>query len=135
MPEAIVLFIRSTFGKICIASFVTALVVGAGTVWATGIYYKSDIAQLKLERAETHDANTTASLKQFQDTVQKISVAAGQYAAIERNLSVNFDGILKDFKNAAFKNPLPLDCVPDAERLRSAAKAVTVANSYTSAGP
>lgn len=134
MPEAIVLFVRSTFGKIAIACFCTSLVVGAGSIYATSVFYKSDIAQLKLDAAVTHDRNTSAALKQFQDTVAKISVAAGQYAAIEKSLSANFDGILKDFRNVKFKAPLPLDCLPDAERVRSYSAAVTAANSYTSAG-
>lgn len=132
--SAVWLFLQSTTGKLIIAASVSALVAGSASMWATGIYYRSDIAQLKLAAAQAHDANSTEALKQFQDATSKISLAAGNYELIQKNMTTSFDVIIKDFKNVKFKAPLPVDCKPDNERLRVLTAAVTAANQTATAG-
>jgi len=132
MFEAAILFLKSTTGKIIAASFVAFLAGASVSMWAVSIYYKSDIAGLKLKAAETHDANTTAALRQFQETAADMAKAANEYGASQSQMRLSFDGIIRDLRNVSFKKPLPVDCKPDASRVQSMEAAVTTTNSFAS---
>jgi hypothetical protein len=127
-------FFLSPLGRVIGVGALCALLASGVSIWATSVYYRSDIAGLKLDAANVQVANSQEALVQFESATQKIALAATNYATIQETMGTKFDSVLKDFRNVKFKIPLAPDCKPDVDRLRSLSAAVTAANSYATAG-
>lgn len=128
MLEAAALFFKSTVGKMIVAAFVASLFAASVSVWATGVYYRGDISDLKRERAEKTAVDATASLKQLQKFIDGMHFATTDYGKNQTLLFGKLDKLAKEFARASSLKPLPLDCKPDADRLHFLAAAVAAAN-------
>lgn len=107
---------------------VAAIISIYATYYITSMGYRITIADMKTAAANIQTANATASLKQFETDAGLIHDAAVSYAADKTNLAARMDAISKDFANAIKAKPLPLDCKPDADRLRNLAAAIAATN-------
>lgn len=107
---------------------ILAVVVAGGSVWETRAHYMGEINGLKLEQSQALLASQIASNKQFRDNTQRINDASSVYATNTNQLSLQLDEIGKDLKHAEHLAPLPVDCRPDAGRVRVLSQAVDAVN-------
>jgi hypothetical protein len=118
-----------SLGRLLLVGAISALLASGVSVWATSVYYKADIAELRQAKAETEAQNASASLKQLTDGIARLDDASKYIAGIKFMLNGKLDGISKDLKNAQKAMPLPVDCKPDFERVRALNAAIAAANS------
>lgn len=72
---------------------------------------------------------TQEVLAQFSKDAAGIHGAAQAYVSQRSDVDAKFAALSKDLKNATKAKPLPVDCKPDAGRVRSLAAAISAANS------
>jgi hypothetical protein len=82
-----------------------------------------EIAQITAARANDRAIEASAALKDLADASKVIHEAATRSSVNVASLGVKLDALQKEFKNANVP-PLPVDCRPDAERVRQLAAAV-----------
>jgi len=114
------------WGYVAAAVFAAALSVGA-THWIDAKGYGITIANLKADAANQKAANVTAALAQLQGFINKMQNADAGYNGDLANIKKQFAALELEFKNATAK-PLPLDCKPDAGRVRILSAAVAATN-------
>lgn len=109
--------------------FAVAL-VAAGATGAAGMYHWDQVAYLKLEKKQED-----ADLKQAKDVLQgyeanvtTINNAAREFLAGQNDFGVKLDEIGKDLHNVQTQKPLPVNCKPDAGRVRDLNAAIEATN-------
>ena len=107
-------------------SFAGALAAGLFAAgWMTHGWRKdAEIAELAAARAQADLASANLALTDLKAAGAIIRQSADEYLAIHSTLSAKLDAIRKDLKNG---KPLPADCRPDAQRMRSLSDAVEAA--------
>lgn len=111
-------------GLILLAGAVAAF--GAG--WAVnGWRLGEQIADLKAEHAQTQVSQAQAALLDLSVASKNIRAAADTHATDFRLLSVKLDALKKEWKNEK-PAPLPVDCRPDAFRVRHLDAAIDASN-------
>lgn len=100
----------------------------AGTHYVDANVYGNQIKDLKLGYAVTQINNANTALDLLTGRISKINSASVDYENGRKLLSDKLDQIHRDFLNAIKKTPLPPDCKPDAERVRSLESSVDAAN-------
>lgn len=99
---------------------------GLGVGWtANGWRLHADISAIEAKQAGDLAASTTAAMTDLKTAAAAINTAANEYAGVAGRLDVKLDQIKKDMKNA---KPLPVDCRPDAVRVRDLGAAIDAAN-------
>lgn len=88
---------------------------------------------LQLSQANKNTADVSASLSQLQGFISNMHAAGDGYQADMAAIKADFANLQKEFHNATLK-PLPVDCRPDAGRLRLLQDAVSAANKRAGAG-
>jgi len=88
-----------------------------------------EIADLKTQIATTRAVSTAASLEQLQSFIDNMHNASVDFEAYRRALDQKFDALQVEFKNA-IRKPLPPDCKPTADRVRSFHNAINNANTH-----
>lgn len=105
----------------------TGALFGAG--WhVNGWRLNAQIEQIKAARASDRATQADGALADLTTAIGKINAAATGYATSARTLDASLDTLTKELRNERTKNPLPADCKPTAERMRSLAAAVDAAN-------
>lgn len=106
-----------------------SMLTAAGATWfVTSRSYEVVIANQKADKAESAADNATASLDQLKAFIGNMNAATTGYNNTQGVLYGKIDDLAKDLKNAQSKAPLPVDCKPDADRLRSLAATVSAVN-------
>jgi hypothetical protein len=103
---------------------VGVLAFGAGWVvngWRLG----NELSRLKATHAQEKAAQATGALTTLKADADAIHKAATEYAGIQNTLAPKFDALTKELRNA---KPLPVDCKPDAVRVRNLDSAIDAAN-------
>lgn len=122
-------FIPTPYNWIAAAVLVVGLVVG-GAAAGGYVVHNADVVKLQavqLAYSKAQTASVTASLNQLQGFIDKMNAAGTDYSGALAQINADFSAIKKEFANATLK-PLPADCKPDADRLRSLSAAVAAAN-------
>jgi hypothetical protein len=101
-----------------------ALAFGAGWV-VNGWRLDSEISRLTAAHAEQRARQVTGALTTLQADTEAIHKAATEYAGIETTLAPKIAALTKELRNA---KPLPVDCRPDALRVRNLDSAIDAAN-------
>ena len=118
--------------------YVAAAVV-AGALAASGTYYvvhnvdEVAIGKLKLAASMADTASVKASMAQLQGFITTMHTADAGYQSDMAAVNNAFAIIQKEFNNAKAIAPLPVDCKPDAGRLRVLTDAVGAANAHSAA--
>lgn len=114
-----------------IAGFALAVlaIVGA-THYVDSAIYGKEIAGINLAHEKEKSASIQASLDQLQAFIGKMNVADTNYNNDLAELNLKFDQLKKGLANA-LRTPLPRDCVPTPDRVRSFHDALNAANSRT----
>jgi len=118
-----------------IGGIVVAVIAAAGAAggWVVQGWRKdADIADLKREQADDRAAGTAAALTDLVTAAGNVKAAAQGYVSARNDLTTAMSAISKDLKNVQKQNPLPVDCRPDAGRLRNLQAAVAAANAAAS---
>lgn len=110
--------------KIKIAAF--CLGVGFASGWLINSWRLSSSYQA--EKAEA----VQASADHFRDATKEINDSANEYLGNSEQLEKQIAELKKELVHAKKNYPVPVDCRPDADRLRVLKDAVTAAN--TAAG-
>lgn len=100
------------------------LAFGAGWVvngWRLG----NELANVKAKHAQEKAGQVAAALTTLQADAEAIHKAATEYAGIETTLAPKIAALTKELRNA---KPLPMDCRPDAMRVRNLDSAIDAAN-------
>ena len=99
---------------------------GVGTGWtANGWRLHAEISGIEANQAGAQAASATAAMTDLQTAAATINAAANEYAGDAARLNKKLDSIKKVMKNA---QPLPVDCRPDAVRVREFDAAIDAAN-------
>ena len=113
---------------------------GIGAALAIGGTYKivhtaNQVEILGLQKGiETKRANDNgASLTQLQGFIDHIHLSEQNYQATLDQIAANTKAAANGWKNATANKPLPLDCLPDADRLRNVNAAIRATNKATGA--
>jgi len=106
-----------------------------GTVYFERAAYIHTIDALKLAQANTDKANVTASLSQLETYISTMHASEQNYQNSLDAIHADFASIGKGLNNAVKAKPLPVDCVPDADRLRFLTAATAAANKATGTSP
>lgn len=128
------------WGYVAAAGFAAALSFGATHEIDSLAYGKIiaardlTIANMKTVNAENVASNVAASLAQLQGFISTMNMADANYNAALTAIDKQFAIVESEFKNATQK-PLPVDCKPDAGRLRILTDAVAATNSAQASGP
>lgn len=118
-----------------LAGFVLALAAAAGAAhYVDANVYGKQISDIKLADANAKTASIGASLSQLQGFIASMHSADADYNATLGILNQRFSGLEKELHDATLK-PLPVDCKPDAGRLRVLTDAVAAANANSVVGP
>lgn len=110
-----------------------SLVVGMAIHKLDANIYSVKISSLKTEIAQKDKDNAETSLKELQTFIGNMNKSATDYENLQTALFGKLDTLAGEFNNAARKNPLPVDCKPDASRLLSLTNSIHAANN-SSAG-
>lgn len=117
-------------------SAVIAALLSAGAVYYfTALGYRLTIAQMQRDQARAAVLAANASLQQFAADADSIHTSAAIFTKAQLGLDVTFGKISKDFHAATKAAPLPVDCKPDAVRLRALSSAIAAANSAAGFDP
>lgn len=101
------------------------LAFGAGWV-VNGWRLETELSKLKTAQAVEKANQAAATLTTLQADAEAIHKAAAEYAGIETTLAPKIAALTKELRNA---KPLPVDCRPDAVRVRNLDAAIDAANS------
>lgn len=111
-----------------------SLAVASTTYWVTSRAYQTQIAQIKLERAETIAKSTQLALDQFTADWNMIHKAAESYQQTQKAIEVKFNDLQRALAQAT-AIPLGIDCTATAGRLSVLRDAIRATNdAATSAG-
>jgi len=103
--------------------------IAASIGWtAQGWHKDAEIADLKREQADIRATQAAGALNDLVAAASNINAAAKGYVDARDDLISAMSAITKDLKNVQKQNPLPVNCRPDAGRLRSFQAAVAAAN-------
>lgn len=102
-----------------------ALIAGGAALYIENNIRVAQVDTLKLQIANTQAASATASLAQLQKFIDNMHVAATDYGNTVHDIDARFAALQKGLHYA---KPLPVDCKPDADRVRGLANAVAAAN-------
>lgn len=109
----------------------SASVAAILSFYATHLWYDAKISRMETAQAEAVLDGTRATLAMFTADAARVHEAAEGFTAKQADLDSRFASISKDFANAIKARPLPVDCKPDTDRLRSLQAAVDAANTAT----
>lgn len=98
---------------------------GAAGWFTNGWRHGTEIAELKRAHAEFRAALSEAALADVQADAAVIRTAATEFAVIQSTLAPRMSALTKELRNA---KPLPVGCVPDADRVRNLDAAIEAAN-------
>ena len=101
------------------------LAFGAGWI-INGWRLETELSKLKTAHAVERANQASAALTTLQADAEAIHKAAAEYAGIETTLAPKIAALTKELRNA---KPLPVDCRPDAVRVRNLDAAIDAANS------
>ncbi len=114
-----------------------ASAVVAGSLAASATYYvknaadQNTILSLKLAAKTLQVSDVSSQLAKLTDFINRAHVASADYQASLTIIAQRFAAISEGLKNATH-TPLPVDCKPDAGRMRALSAAVTAANASNS---
>ena len=109
------------------------LSAGLAIGWtAQGWRKDAAIDRINAARASDRAVQAEGALTDLTAAAKKINDAALALAASDRTLDARLDTLTTELKHERKKNPLPADCKPNAERMRSLAAAVDAANKAAS---
>lgn len=115
-----------------IGGFVIALLAAAGaTHYVDANVYGNKIAGIQLAHEKEKVVTITASLDQLQRFIGNMHAADEGYNSDLVSLNLKFDQLKKGLANA-LRTPLPPDCKPTADRVRSFHDALAVTNAAVS---
>ncbi len=102
-------------------------IFGAG-MWLEAKFKAVEIANLHTSISNKQAADATASLKQLQSFIANMQGASDQYGKDRDGLFAALGQLHKDFSGLRGLKPLPVGCVPDADRLRILSASVAAVN-------
>ena len=106
-----------------------AATLSATTAWQVQAWrFDTRIAVLEKGVSDSVATQARAALDDLAAAAANINKAAAAAQADNKALAVQLANFRKDLKNA---KPLPADCKPDADRLRSLTRAVEATNAAT----
>ena len=118
-----------------IAPYKLVFMVGAGAAagalafcvgWVVnGWRLNGEISRITAAHAEQKASQVAGALTTLQADAEVIHKAASEYAGIETTLAPKIAALTKELRNA---KPLPVDCRPDAYRVRNLDSAIDAAN-------
>lgn len=133
MPTWITALISGVWGYVAAAGVAALLSVGVThELDALGYGHTIDglnvtIATMKTQVANNNAISVSQSLAKLQSFITQMQSADADYNASLAGINSRFQSIETEFKSAT-KTPLPIDCKPDAGRLRNLSDAVAAAN-------
>jgi len=98
---------------------------GAAGWFTNGWRHGAEIAELRHAHAEFRATLSEAALTDLQADTATIRQAATELATIQSILAPRMSALTKELRNA---KPLPVGCVPDADRVRNLDAAIEAAN-------
>lgn len=101
--------------------------VGFATHYVDANVYGKQISDLKLAQEKQKSADIGASLTQLTSFIAKMNAAGDGYNDELAHIDSQFAALKKGLSNALL-HPLPADCKPDADRVRSLHDALDAAN-------
>lgn len=114
---------------------IAAVLAASAAVYVTSLGYRITIATMERDTAQgVADANI-AALAQFTQDANSIHSAAASFGGIRDDLDAKLSTITRDFRSAIKASPLPVDCKPDAVRLRALSSAIAATNSAAGLQP
>ena len=114
------------WGYVAAAGIAAFLAFGA-THTIDALAYGHTIDGLKLDAANQQAVNATAALNQLEKFIAGIKTADVNYKNDLETIKAQFATLKGALANAT-KKPLPVDCVPDAGRVRAFNAAISAAN-------
>lgn len=114
-----------------IGGVLIAIMAGAGTWYVThGLDQKAYLA-LELKQSQAQTVSTTNALNQLKGFIGTMNVAANGYQSDKDAIDAKFNALAAQFRKAINGKPLPADCRPDPDRVRSLSAALAAANATT----
>ncbi|VVE27925.1 hypothetical protein PPN31114_03498 [Pandoraea pneumonica] len=115
-------------GGLIVALLLLGVLAGFGGGWVVnGWRMTAAIAEERHARAEDRASAAEAALADFVKGADLVRDAAKSYTDERAAIVGKLDQLSKDLKNYANEKPLPVDCRPDAGRLRSLSDAIDAA--------
>ncbi|PVY81041.1 hypothetical protein C7414_102369 [Cupriavidus alkaliphilus] len=115
--------------RVVAAGVLAGGIFGAGWI-ANGWRKEAEIAELTAARAQADLASANTAISDLREAGSRIRKSADDYLEIKSDLGAKLDAIRKDLKHA---KPLPVDCRPDAQRVRGLSDAVDAAKQAAAA--
>jgi len=91
-----------------------------------------EISKLNYQIEHIQKINTEAALNKLSNIIISMHMADTEYFQSLSDINRQYDEIRKEMKSV--KNPLPIDCKPDNDRVRILSRAIDAANSATKSG-
>lgn len=110
------------------AAGLAALLSISATYYITSLGYRLTIAHMEAANANADRERANLALAQFSADADRIHESADAFSRVQVGMDLTFGKISHDFQTAIKAKPLPVDCVPDADRLRILQAAVAKAN-------
>lgn len=110
----------------------SAALAGIAASFITAMSYRITIANMERDKVSSDLAAANTALQQFTADTNTIHDAAAAFDSVQFSLNKALVTISRDFNSAIKAHPLPVDCKPDAVRLRSLSAAIAATN--TAAG-
>lgn len=109
-----------------VVSVLVSAAVAAGGAWLVqGWRYEAKISNIEREQASLEAEAAKRAVKTLHTDIDRISAAAKEAMQVAPALTAQVNTLSKALKNAT---PLPADCFPDADRVRSLTESVRAAN-------
>lgn len=106
-----------------------ATAIGFGTGWTVnGWRLDAKLAEVKQASAENRAKSANAALDQLAVRLNDMHAQATAAQLDVKTLSAKMDLIRKEQRNAQSQKPLPVDCIPDANRFNRLRDAIGAAN-------
>lgn len=131
MPSWLLSIFSGLWGYL-VAGVVSAGLCGWGIHSIDVLYYDAQISKLKLQTVNVSATQASNALQQLTSFVSSMNKAETDYQTSLDSISGHFVLIERQFKNATAK-PLPVDCVPDDNRMHTLTAAIAATNSKDTA--
>lgn len=115
------------WGYIAAAGLAALLAVSA-THWIDAKAYGLEISNIRNADLTAQNNAVTASLAKLNGFIANMNTADANYQLDLTRIGSTFASLQKELQNALAQKPLPVDCKPDANRLRILQASISAAN-------
>jgi hypothetical protein len=123
------MFGLSTLASSLIGAALLAAASFGGGFYAGHHWESVALADQRAQDAEKAAGDAAAALKRLEGFVSSMNLASAQYDQTIQQIANGFQTVQKDFANATKAKPLPVNCKPDAGRVRALTASIAAVNS------